>query len=127
MRWSQPLRYFWALPATVIGLLPLPVVLLQGGRARIVDGVLEVHGGIVSRILNSRTVAAITLGHVVWGRDQSCLNISRMHERVHVRQYESWGPIFIPAYLLSSLIAYLRGQHAYLDNRFEKEAYDEAP
>jgi hypothetical protein len=42
---------------------------------------------------------------------------------VHVRQYERWGPLFVPAYLLSSLVELLRGRRPYRDNWFEREAY----
>ena len=66
----------------------------------------------------------MTLGHVVWGRDQACLDDTRDHERVHVHQYERWGPLFIPAYLLSSLYMKLRGRHPYWDNPFEREAFE---
>ena len=62
------------------------------------------------------------LDHI--GRDVECLDTSREHELVHVRQYERWGPVFIPAYLLSSLCLWLRGRDAYFDNPFEREAYD---
>lgn len=41
------------------------------------------------------------------------------HELVHVRQYELWGPLFVPIYLIASLWAGLRGGNAYRDNRFE--------
>ena len=67
--------------------------------------------------------AALTLGHVVWGRDGQCLVRSRAHERVHVRQYERWGPLFLPAYLLSSLLQLLRGRNPYRENHFERQAY----
>ena len=66
----------------------------------------------------------MTLGHVVLGRDDVCLDDCGAHERVHVRQYEAWGPLFLPAYLGSSLLALWRGEDAYLGNRFEREAYD---
>jgi hypothetical protein len=46
---------------------------------------------------------------------------------VHVRQYETWGPLFLPAYLMASLIAALRGRHFYFDNAFEVEAYRAEP
>lgn len=69
----------------------------------------------------------MTLGHVVWGQDAKCLARSRDHEHVHVRQYERWGPLFIPAYLLASLIAWRRGLDPYMDNPFEVEAYRKAP
>jgi hypothetical protein len=129
MHWYRPILYLWVLPATLLGLLPVPIVLLQGGRAGIVRGVLEVHGSVVTRMLRIGLPwvgagAAITFGHVVWGCDQTCLDRSREHERVHVRQYECLGPFFIPLYLLSSLIARCRGRDPYRDNAFERAAYE---
>ena len=50
------------------------------------------------------------------------LETSRFHERVHVMQYERWGPVFPLAYVASSLSALLHGQNPYHGNRFEKEA-----
>jgi hypothetical protein len=70
--------------------------------------------------------SAMTLGHVVIARDRSLLDRTREHERVHVRQYERWGPLFIPAYLTLSLLMRLRGRRAYEDNPFEREAFGEA-
>jgi hypothetical protein len=132
MRWYAPIVYAWAAPATAIGLALAPIVLWQGGTARWARGVIEIQGGAVTALLRrglpwGAPAAAMTIGHVVWGRDQRCLDTSRAHELVHVRQYERWGPFFIPAYLLASLIARLRGLDAYLDNPFEREAYDKAP
>jgi hypothetical protein len=68
----------------------------------------------------------MTLGHVILARDQDCLDTSRDHEHVHVRQYERWGPLMIPLYLTASLVLWCRGYDAYLDNPFEREAYDVA-
>ena len=126
------LIYLWTLPTTLFGLWLLPLALLTGGGARVVDGVIEIHGGIVRWLLRYCTLlpggaSAMTLGHVVLGRDPLILDATRAHERIHVRQAERWGPLFIPAYLLASLIALLRGRRAYLDNPFEREAYDQAP
>jgi hypothetical protein len=47
---------------------------------------------------------------------------SRQHERVHVRQYELWGPLFIPAYMIAGLWATVNGRPAYAENYFEREA-----
>ena len=99
---------------------------LRSGRVAIVEGVVEAHGPLLSWALSrliplSGGAAAITLGHVVLGRDAESLALTRPHERVHVVQYERWGPLFVPAYLLSGLWAYARGGHPYLDNRFERE------
>ncbi len=54
--------------------------------------------------------------------DRPALDRTRAHERVHVRQYERWGPLFLPAYLAASLCAVARGRHAYFGNCFEREA-----
>lgn len=129
MKILRPLIYLWVSPASLIGLSMIPIALLQGGRARLVDGVVEAHGGIITRLLRRGLPwvgagAAITLGHVVWGCDAQCLERSRVHERVHVRQYERWGPLFIPLYLALSLVAAARGLDPYYDNPFEREAFD---
>jgi hypothetical protein len=128
MQRLKPVLYLWAAPATFLGLSLLPIALLQGGSCRVVRGVLEVHGGIITKLLRRGlpwvgSGAAMTLGHVVWGCDRYCLDKSRDHERVHVTQYEKWGPLFIPLYLVASLIAYVRGLDPYLDNPFEREAF----
>ena len=47
---------------------------------------------------------------------------ARAHERVHVRQCEAWGALFVPAYLAASLSAVLCGRSFYFDNRFEVDA-----
>ena len=54
---------------------------------------------------------AMTLGHVVLGRDADCLERTRAHERVHVRQTEQFGALFPFAYMASSAWALLRGRH----------------
>jgi hypothetical protein len=123
------LTYLWTFPTTVVGLLFAPLALLSGGRMRIVQGVLEIHGPLVAFFLRRCVpipggASAMTLGHVVIGRDQQCLDASREHEHVHVRQCERWGPLFIPAYLLASLLVKLRGGDGYMENPFEREAYE---
>jgi hypothetical protein len=102
---------------------------MSGGRLTVFDGALEIHGGLVSLFLR-RCVpiaggsSAMTLGHVVMGRDLHSLDSTRRHERVHVRQCEVWGPLFIPAYLGSSLWAILRRKDPYYENHFERQAYE---
>jgi hypothetical protein len=121
------LKYVWAFPNTLLGLCFIPLTLLSGGRVRGERGAIEVYGGF-TRFFLSRCLfigaAAMCLGHVILGRDRRCLDRSRNHEHVHVRQYERWGPFMLPAYFLSSFLAWRRGRHYYLDNRFEREAYD---
>ena len=124
------LRYLWASPATFLGLV-VAGALLRRGRIRVVDGVVEAHSAMLHNALTHCTllaggVDAMTLGHVVIGRNARALEISRAHERVHVRQYEVWGPFFIPAYFLAGLYALVTGGHPYFDNRFEREAVEQA-
>jgi hypothetical protein len=122
------LIYLWTSPTTLIGLALSVLALLSGGRAKCVNGVLEVHGGFATFFLRRCTLlrggaSAMALGHVVLGRDTECLEWTRPHERVHVQQAERWGPLFIPAYLVSCIIAYAQGGNPYRDNSFEREAY----
>ncbi len=124
------LIYLWAFPTTAVGLLFLPSALHSGG-AHVVDGVLELHGRLINFFLRRCTLlkggaSAMTLGHVVIGRDEFDLEATRSHERVHVRQCERWGPFFIPAYLGVSAMLWLLGRRAYEDNPFEREAYAES-
>lgn len=123
------LCYLWASPATLLGLMAAALALATRGRAQVVSGALEVHGGLVSAFLRGRlpfvgSSAAMTLGHVILGRDERCLEQSRRHEHVHVRQYERWGPAMIPAYFAAGAWLWVRGFDPYLDNPFEREAYD---
>src|SRR5213082_3155502 len=101
--------YLWAFPTTVFGLLFLPFIRITGGSYQVVDGVLEIYGGAAGFFLRRCTLleggaSAMTLGHVVLGRDREALDWSRAHERVHVRQAERWGGLFLPAYGVGSLI-----------------------
>ncbi len=65
----------------------------------------------------------MTLGHVILGLDPRVLDLVREHEHAHVRQYERWGIVFVPAYLGCSLWLWIRHRNPYLDNPFEVEAY----
>jgi hypothetical protein len=127
LRW---LVYVWTFPTTALGLILAVAAILTGGSARVVDGVLEVCGGAADFYLRrvvglflSGGASAMTLGHVVLGRDLDLLDATRSHERVHVCQSERWGPFFVPVYLLASLTARCRGKRAYEDNFLEKEAF----
>jgi hypothetical protein len=124
-------RYIWALPTSAVGLCIGVTALISGGRMQWIDGVLEFHGGFVAYFLRHMTLleggaSAMTLGHVVLGCSEFDLQRTREHERVHVRQCERWGPLFIPAYCLASAWIFCRGGDAYEDNPFEREAYAKA-
>lgn len=119
-------RFLWALPGSLIGLALAAVCLAAGGRAAWRAGALEVSFrprvadcGPLARRLPFR---GIVFGHVILGVTSEELAIIGAHERVHVRQYERWGPFFLPAYGLSSLWQLLRGRSPYWHNHFEVEA-----
>lgn len=132
MRWLWIIvRTLWTLPTTAVGLLLGGLGTLAGARWRFVEGVLECHGGGVAWGLEHLTVLdggalAITFGDVILGRNPAALDLTRAHERVHVRQAHRWGPLFLPAYLLASVVLWIRGRDAYRENPFEREAYENA-
>ncbi|MEZ5445709.1 MAG: signal peptide prediction [Gammaproteobacteria bacterium] len=116
--------YVWAGPNTLLGLMAGLLVLGLGGRAQLVRGVIEFHGGLMAAFCSAlpgpMRFSAITFGHVILGVGAPTLVAVREHEHVHVRQYEAWGPFFLPAYLVSSVWEMLRGRCAYRDNYFER-------
>jgi len=127
-RVARILVYAWTFPTTCAGLLFFTPTRFGRVHARVVHGVIEIHGGVATWFLRHGTLlkggaSAMTLGHVVIGVDEFALQSSRDHERIHVRQAERLGPIFIPAYLFASYLAWRRGLDPYLDNPFEREAY----
>jgi hypothetical protein len=118
----------WAFPWTAVGLVFGVVGLATGGRVQRRGRVLEFYGGALQALLEWAPgtgcgAAAMTLGHVVLGCSGDALDAAREHELVHVRQYERWGPLFVPAYLLCSAVIWSRGGDAYRENPFEREAY----
>lgn len=110
------LVYLWAAPASLIGLVLSPFFATRS----LEEGVLVCRGAPWLRKA-LRRYSAITLGHVILCAGDVSETTMR-HERAHVAQYERWGPFFIPAYLIASAAARLRGGHHYLDNRFEVQA-----
>jgi hypothetical protein len=125
------LKYAWAAPYTLLGLVVGLLGLLLRASWRTERGTLEFFGGglgwIIARVPQPFAFSAMTLGHVIIAVDKATMRELRAHERVHVRQYERWGPMFLPAYLLSSLVQLLRGRHPYRENHFELQAYAAAP
>ncbi|CAN5823193.1 hypothetical protein BH23PLA1_BH23PLA1_08310 [soil metagenome] len=120
----RPLAYAWASPTTLVGLTAGVLTLCTGGKVQSRCGSLEFHGGFSRWMLEKTPIraAAMTLGHVIIGRDPQCLDSCREHEQAHVRQVERWGPAFLPAYLACSAWEWARGRHFYLDNWFERDA-----
>lgn len=116
--------YSWALPASLMGAVFVLLTLMTGGQAKRHTGVWEAWGGWPGRCLArglpfSGSVAAITFGHVVLATCSDSIQATRKHEREHVRQYEHWGLLFFPAYLLAGMLAWLKGGNPYRDNVFE--------
>ncbi len=131
MHWISRILYIiWASPNTILGASFGTLGLLTGAHAQIRRGVIEFYGGGVRWILRhgrrGGIATAITFGHTVLGQDEAALELCRDHEHVHVRQYERWGPLFLPAYLLCSLVLWVRGRDPYRENPFERQAYEEA-
>src|SRR4051812_19319921 len=104
--WLKILVRAWAAPYSALGLLLGMAVIFFGGHARTRQGALEFGGGRLGQLIPKLPISfvAITFGHVILGLDAATLDAVRAHEQVHVRQYERWGPLFGPAYLLSSLV-----------------------
>ena len=121
----------WASPASLLGLAAGLSGLATGGGVQHCGRVVEFWGGAVTWLLRHfpllKGAAAVTFGHVVLGQTPGDLESCRDHELVHVRQYERWGPLFLPAYLGCSLVLWLCGRNYYLDNPFEVKAFREAP
>lgn len=118
--------YVWAGPNTLFGLGAGLLMLAFGGEAHRIQGTIEFSGGGIGLLfcspLQPFRFQAVTFGHVILGTSAAALAGARKHEQVHVRQYERWGPFFLPAYLASSVWQLVTGRHVYHDNYFERQA-----
>ena len=123
----KAIRVLWTAPNTLLGVAVGVVGMPVGTRAQWRRGCMEFYGGLVEWLLRKvppgGSSSAMTLGHTILGQTRSTLDVVRDHEHVHVRQYERWGPLFIPLYLTASVILWLQRKDPYLDNPFEVEAY----
>jgi hypothetical protein len=120
--------YAWAGPNTLLGLGAGLVMLVFGAAASRIQGAIEFSGGAIGLLFASRLqpfrFQAVTFGHVILGTSVAALAAAREHEHVHVRQYERWGPFFLPAYFASSAWQLVTGRHVYRDNYFERQAVE---
>jgi hypothetical protein len=125
------LRWCWALPLSLPGLALWAVVRMAQGaqyaRVHRVRGIVvfSVQGKLVERLLKLYPFFepdALCIGCVVLARDEAMLAHLWVHELVHVRQALRWGILFPVLYLGASIWAVMRGQDAYYDNPFEREA-----
>jgi hypothetical protein len=111
---ARPLwGYAWASLNSLVGLVG---GLSAGTRPVRWRGVLLFEGGRtgLAWLLRIQGFKAITLGHVIVTTERVGDHILA-HELCHVTQHERWGPLFYPAYLLTSLTGYRR-------NPFEHQA-----
>jgi hypothetical protein len=116
--------YLWVSPVSLLGLLAGLLACALGASIKRRFGVIEIAGNSRTPLLRSISshFEAITLGHVILGRNHGTLTRWRNHEHVHVRQYERWGILFPLLYVLASFKALLTGKRFYWDNVFEVEA-----
>ncbi len=126
----KPILIVYNLPNSMIGFAFGMVAIASGGSFQFREGCLEFHGGFIRWFLKNippwsknAGMAAMTLGHVIIGQNTGMLARARAHEHVHVRQYEIWGPLFLPVYLGFSFLLWLSRRDPYLDNPFEVEAF----
>lgn len=109
------LAYLWAfLGVTWLGLLMALLTLLTGGKAsvtRMMPGrriVIECIGGFggwfVSKPMGS---AGLTLGHTLHAPDRASMQYVRPHEWGHIRQCETFGPLFLPLYFIVTIWLWL--------------------
>jgi len=90
------LGFLWTLPNTLVGLV---LGLLTFQRPRILGGAIvfdRAPRGLTWVLARFRRVA-MTVGHVVLSA-RPLEGPLLEHERVHIRQYRAWGPLFIPVY-----------------------------
>lgn len=124
---SRLLKYLWASPVTIVGLAFAVAAAVSGGHVQIRDGIIEAYGGWLHSWMRGgrlfRGGAAMTLGHVILARDRDCLERSRLHEQVHVHQFERYGPLLPPIYVAIAWWLAWRGYDPHLDHPFEQEAY----
>ena len=121
-------KIVWAAPWSLWGLAIGTSSLVTGGGVRRAGHIVEFWGGFLPIFLRYFPFVAgspvATFGHVVLGRSERHLDACRPHQMIHVRQYEFWGPLFVPTYLISGLVLWCCGKHPYYDNPFERQAYD---
>lgn len=114
------LVFVWSIPLGIVGLL-LSLFLILLDKPLLVEannGALEiVFAGRISDFFSTRKWAAFTIGWSIfyWGIDRYTVN-GRIHERVHIKQYWTYGILFIFIYL------YWNFTRGYKDNPFEIEA-----
>jgi hypothetical protein len=126
MHWLATAKTLWAAPCSAIGLLLALIPLTLGGKAAWRHGALEVtyrqDRANCGNLASSFPFRGIVFGHVILAVTEEELLRIGPHERVHVEQYERWGPLFFLAYGLSGLWQLIHGRSPYWCNYFEVQA-----
>ncbi|MCR5886105.1 signal peptide prediction [Rhizobacter sp. J219] len=126
MPWLVVAKMLWAAPCSAIGLLLATIPLALGGKAAWRQGALEVtyrqSQASCGKLARSLPFRGIVFGQVILAVSEEELFRIGPHERVHVEQYERWGPVFFLAYGLSGLGQLLHGRSPYWYNHFEVQA-----
>ncbi len=126
MPWIVVVKLLWAAPCSAVGLLLAVIPLALGGKAVWRRGALEVtyrqNQAGCGKLAQALPFRGIVFGHVILAVTDEDLCRIGPHERVHVEQYERWGPIFFLAYGLSSLWQLFHGRSPYWYNYFEIQA-----
>jgi hypothetical protein len=121
-------KVLWASPWSLWGLSVGILGLATGGGMQRSGRILEFWGGILPLFLKHFPFIAgspvATFGHVVLGRCPRHLDACRPHQLIHVKQYEQWGPLFVPTYITCWVVLWCVGKRPYYDNPFEREAFD---
>lgn len=115
----RALKYLWASPVILVGLLAASLWALAGTRMRWDRGALVIiDRGPIGRWMIAHKWGGVTIGLTIllWVYDSP---IVEYHERVHVRQVLRWGMLFPIIYFMSLAL------HGYNDNVFEKQAFTE--
>lgn len=122
------LKILWASPWSLWGMSIGILGLLTGGGLRRSGRILEFWGGFLPIFLKYFPFIAgspvATFGHVILGRCPRHLDACRPHQLIHVKQYECWGPLFVPTYIMCWFVLWCVGKRPYYDNPFEREAFD---
>lgn len=94
-------RFVWTLPNTVIGLV-LGLLTFQAPRA--LDGlvVFDRRARGLTWLMPRLGRSAMTIGYVILS-SKPLEGRLLAHEQHHVRQFATWGPLFIPVYLLLAI------------------------
>jgi hypothetical protein len=114
------LKMLWTLPNTLVGLVLgfLSFTWPRWDKRRAL--VFESDRGF-RKLHSKKNYVAITLGNAIVTNPDPDEETMR-HELVHVRQYETWGPLFALAYAFFWIKLSLEGKNPYRDNPFERGA-----